>query len=150
MIRRILFVCLGNICRSPTAEAVFRKMADRDDLLIDSAGTSGWHIGNRPDARAIAAAARAGYDLTDLSARQVVAADFGRFDLIVAMDGNNRDTLRQMAPAAKHDKIRLLLDFAADLPDTDVPDPYYDDSFDETLALIEAGCRGLVTAISPI
>ena len=148
---RILFVCLGNICRSPTAEAVLRSLAEREapelPLEVDSAGTAGYHVGAPPDPRTRAAAARRGYDLSALRARLVEPADFERFDLILAMDRENLSVLRQRAPAVAMERLRLLLEFAPQSGSEDVPDPYYGgpNGFEEVLDLIEAATRGLLT-----
>jgi protein-tyrosine phosphatase len=129
MTRRVLFVCLGNICRSPTAEAVFRELLRREAaglaVDVDSAGTHGYHAGEPPDARAIAAAARRGIDMSDLRARMLEAADFERFDLVLAMDQQNFRRLQRLAPAAYRNRLRLFLDYAPDLGRREVPDPYY-------------------------
>ncbi len=126
---KILFVCLGNICRSPTAEIVFREIVAREApdlrLEIDSAGTAAYHIGAPPDSRTRQAALRRGYDMSSLRARVVEPQDFGRFDLILAMDRQNFDDLRQRAPATARNRIRLFLEFAPDTDTTEVPDPYY-------------------------
>ena len=127
---RILCVCLGNICRSPTAEAVLR--AHLPEAEIDSAGTGGWHIGKPPYGPAMEAASRSGYDLSTQRARQVSTADFDRFDLILAMDRQNLADLRGMAPEAAH--LRLFLE---PVGDGDVPDPYFTRDFDGALDLIE-------------
>lgn len=142
---RLLFVCLGNICRSPTAEAVFRKLAAEAGLaaMADSAGTGGWHAGEAPHPPMIAAARRRGYDLSPLRARQVTAADFTGFDLILAMDGKNLSDLRRIAPAGGA-RLQLFLDHAPDCGLRDVPDPWYTEDFDQTLDLAEAACRGLI------
>jgi protein-tyrosine phosphatase len=129
---RILCVCLGNICRSPTAEAVLR--ARLLGARIDSAGTAGWHMGNPPYGPAMQAAASRGYDLTDQRARQVSVADFNRFDLILAMDRQNLADLEALAPADTTAELRLFLD---PLGGGDVPDPYYSRDFDGALDLIE-------------
>ena len=138
---RILFVCLGNICRSPTAEGVMRRLLEQEglDWEVDSAGTGAWHVGNPPDARATAAAARRGIAL-DGAARQVRPADFERYDLILAADRSNLRDLLAIAPRQHRDKVRLLLG------DRDVPDPYYgaDGGFDEVLDLCEDACRRLL------
>lgn len=149
MSSRILFVCLGNICRSPTAEAVFRQRAAAaglQHLHIDSAGTSGWHIGKRPDPRTVRAAEQRGYDLSALRGRQVDAADFSGFDLILAMDRQNLADLQSMAPKGSVAALGLLLDFAEGVRTRDVPDPYYGgaDGFEEVLDLIEQASDGLV------
>jgi len=147
---KILFVCLGNICRSPTAEIVFREIAAREapDLRveIDSAGTAAYHVGSPPDSRTRQAALRRGYDMSALRARVVEPQDFGRFDLILAMDRQNFDALRQRAPATAHQRIRLFLEFAPDADTTEVPDPYYGgpNGFEEVLDLVEAAARGLL------
>src|SRR3954469_2484567 len=115
---KILFVCLGNICRSPTAEIVFREIAAREapdlHLEIDSAGTAAYHVGSPPDSRTRQAALRRGYDMSAIRARVVDPQDFVRFDLILAMDRQNIDTLRQRAPVTAHGRIRLFLEFAAE------------------------------------
>src|ERR1700743_3513649 len=147
---KILFVCLGNICRSPTAEIVFREIVAREapDLAIeiDSAGTAAYHVGAPPDSRTRQAALRRGYDMSALRARVVEPQDFGRFDLILAMDRQNFDTLRQRAPAMVHVRIRLFLDFAPEADTTEVPDPYYGgpNGFEEVLDLVEAAAHGLL------
>jgi low molecular weight protein-tyrosine phosphatase len=147
---RILFVCLGNICRSPSAEAVLRAIASREApelrIEVDSAGTAGYHIGAAPDARSQEAARRRGYDMSSLRARIVEPEDFERFDLILAMDRNNLAVLRRQAPAALRERVRLFLEFAPDAGATDVPDPYYGGSsgFEEVLDLVEAAARGLL------
>jgi len=153
MTRRVLFVCLGNICRSPTAEAVFRELLRREAaglaVEVDSAGTHGYHAGEPPDARAIAAAARRGIDMSDLRARMVEAADFERFDLVLAMDEQNLRRLHRLAPAGYRQRARLFLEYAPDLGRRDVPDPYYggETGFEEVLDLVEAASRGLLAAL---
>ena len=150
---RILFVCLGNICRSPTAEAVFRAIAAREladfELTIDSAGTAGYHMGEPPDRRTREAAARRGYDLSDLRARMVEPEDFERFDLILAMDRQNLRTLERRAPVQVRERIRLFLEYAPEAGETEVPDPYYGgaNGFEHVLDLIEAASRGLCDAL---
>lgn len=144
----VLFVCLGNICRSPTAEAVFRTRAAAAglDVAIDSAGTGAWHVGAMPDERAQAAGRARGYDLTSIRARQVVEDDYKMFDLVLAMDHDNLATLKSRAPKDRHGRIRLFLDFAPEARLNAVPDPYYggDDGFEEVLDLIETASDGLV------
>ena len=142
MTRSVLFVCLGNICRSPTAEGVFRALSARAglDIQADSAGTGGWHAGEPPHPPAVAAALRRGYDLSDLRARQVTAQDFARFDLILAMDRRNLADLRALH-RGPHPGLRLFLDTA------EVPDPWYTGEFDRTLDLVESGCRALIQRI---
>jgi protein-tyrosine phosphatase len=147
---RILFVCLGNICRSPTAEGVLRELAVREapelPLEIDSAGTAGYHVGEPPDPRMCHAAARRGYDLSGLRARVVEPGDFERFDLILAMDEDNLRALKRRAPAHGHERLRLFLEFAPESPTAEVPDPYYGGAkgFEEVLDLVESAARGLL------
>ena len=151
---RVLFVCMGNICRSPTAEAVFRKMVDESPLAgrmeIDSAGTIGSHAGAKPDPRAIELAASHGYALERLRARQVMEADFGRFDYVIAMDAQNVQHLKDACPPDAAHKIELLMAFAPDAGTHEVPDPYYGSAadFEHALTLIERGCRGLLQHIT--
>jgi protein-tyrosine phosphatase len=150
---KILFVCLGNICRSPTAEIVFREIVAREapdlGIEIDSAGTAAYHVGSPPDFRTQQAALRRGYDMSALRARVVEPQDFGRFDLILAMDRQNFDALRQRAPGTAQGRIRLFLDFAPAAFTTEVPDPYYGgpNGFEEVLDLVEAAARGLLEHI---
>jgi protein-tyrosine phosphatase len=147
---KILFVCLGNICRSPTAEVVFRAVAAREApdivLEIDSAGTAGYHVGELPDRRTRQAAARRGYDLSALRARVVEPRDFEHFDLILAMDRENLQALERRAPPQSHDRLRLFLEFAPQTGISEVPDPYYGgpNGFEDVLDLIEAASRGLL------
>ncbi len=147
---KILFVCLGNICRSPTAEGVLRALAAREapdlPLEVDSAGTAAYHVGQPPDPRTRAAAARRGYDLSALRARTVEPADFELFDLILAMDRENLNALQRRAPPHTHERLRLFLEFAPDAMPGDVPDPYYGgpNGFEEVLDLVEAATRGLL------
>jgi protein-tyrosine phosphatase len=147
---RILFVCLGNICRSPTAEVVFRTLASRESpdlvLEIDSAGTAGYHVGELPDRRTRQAAARRGYDLSALRARVVEPRDFEYFDLILAMDRENLRALERRAPPQARERLRLFLDFAPEAGIGEVPDPYYGgpNGFEDVLDLIEAAARGLI------
>jgi len=146
----ILFVCMGNICRSPTAEGVFRRLLAEAGLegrvRVDSAGTHGYHIGAPPDRRAAAAAKARGFDLSGLRARRVVTEDFDEFDLIVAMDSDNLDDLRAMAPDAGRAESRRLMDFSDGSHGPDVPDPYYGglNGFELVLDLVEGACAGLL------
>jgi protein-tyrosine phosphatase len=147
---KILFVCLGNICRSPTAEAVFRAVAAREapELMIevDSAGTAGYHVGEPPDLRTRQAARRRGYDMSSLRARIVEPRDFEDFDFILAMDRENLKVLNHRAPVQARDRVRLFLEFAPDAATTEVPDPYYGgpNGFEEVLDLVEAATQGLL------
>jgi protein-tyrosine phosphatase len=153
---RILFVCMGNICRSPTAEATMRALVREagleDEIEIDSAGTGGWHVGEAPDRRATTAAAARGITL-DGAAREVTLEDFVDFDLLLAMDRFNEDALLLLAPDEQlREKVRLLREFdptsKAD-GDLDVPDPYYggEEGFEHVLDLVRAACEGLLEQI---
>lgn len=145
----VLFVCMGNICRSPTAEGVFRRHvaeAGLDDLFeIDSAGTHAYHVGEPPDRRAQEAATRRGFSLDDIRARRVAAGDFERFHHIIAMDEDNLVMLHEQADATHREKIRLFLEFGSG-PETEVPDPYYGGAtgFERVLDLVEDASRGLL------
>jgi protein-tyrosine phosphatase len=149
---RILFVCLGNICRSPTAEAVMRGLTAEaglaDEITIDSAGTGDWHIGHPPDPRAVEAGRKRGLTV-DGAARQIAPSDFENFDLIVAMDSSNRIDLIELV-GEDDPKIRLLREFGGD-EDPDVPDPYFggEDGFDEVVELIDRHCRALLSQVAP-
>lgn len=146
----VLFVCLGNICRSPMAEGVFRRMvADaglRDAITVDSAGTGDWHVGEQPDRRAIQAAAKRGIDITGIRARLVHEKDFGSFAHILVMDRNNLAALQRMAPSGGTIP-ELFLRYAPGADIDEVPDPYMTGGFDEVLSLIEAGSAGLLRAL---
>jgi protein-tyrosine phosphatase len=147
-------VCMGNICRSPTAEAVLRHRLARagvGDIEVDSAGTHAGHIGHQPDDRAIAHAGRRGYDLTGLRARRVRAEDFVHFDLLIGMDDDNLAALRELCPEGAAHKLVRLLDFAPDAGVAQVPDPYYGGpgGFERVLDLVEAGCDGLLQYLQP-
>jgi protein-tyrosine phosphatase len=147
---RILFVCMGNICRSPTAEAVLRALAARQapglGLEIDSAGTHGYHVGHAPDERSQQVARAHGVELSGLRARQLTVADFDTFDLLLVMDRDNLEFARAMAPHGRRERVRLLLDFAPDQPLREVPDPYYGgpSDFERVYALAEEAARGLL------
>jgi len=153
---RLLFVCMGNICRSPTAEGVMRHLLREqgleDEIVVDSAGTGGWHVGDPPDRRATAAARTRGIVLEG-AARQVRPSDFEDYDLLLVADRENLADLRAIAPDdAARAKVRLLREFdpASDgAPDLDVPDPYFGgpDGFEDVLDLVEAACRGLLAEI---
>ncbi|HST36413.1 MAG TPA: low molecular weight protein-tyrosine-phosphatase [Allosphingosinicella sp.] len=148
---RLLFVCMGNICRSPLAEAAFRAEASRIELdaEADSAGTGGWHAGEPPDRRAIAAAARNGVDISGLRARQVKREDFDRFDEIVALDHDNLAHLQRMRPANARARLSLLFDHVPGREGEAVADPYYggDAGFDVTWRDVSEGARGLAGAL---
>jgi protein-tyrosine phosphatase len=150
---KVLFVCLGNICRSPTAEGVFRKLAAEADLLdmieIDSAGTHAYHIGEPPDARAQAAARRRGVDLSSLRGRQALASDIERFDYVLAMDRENFENLLAICPTGFEHRVRLLMEFAPARPEDEVPDPYFGgpNGFDRVLDMVEEAARGLLEDI---
>ncbi len=142
---RVLFVCLGNICRSPTAHGVFRAKARAAGLevITDCAGTGNWHIGSAPDRRAQRSAAARGYDLSDLRARQFIPADYERFDLILAMDRTNLRDLEAQRPQGNNIPVRLFRS-RIKTDATDIPDPYFNDNFDEVLAMIELCADALV------
>jgi low molecular weight protein-tyrosine phosphatase len=151
--RRVLFVCLGNICRSPTAEGVLRQMAaqqaPRLALEIDSAGTADYHIGAPPDLRSQRAAQRRGIDISGLRARQVTQDDFARFDLILAMDRENLRELSAMKPDTSRASLKLFLEYAPESNLHDVPDPYYLDAsaFEAVLDLSTVASRGLLASL---
>ena len=153
MFKGVLFVCLGNICRSPTAEAVFRSKATAagiiEQLLIDSCGTGGYHSGESPDPRAQQAGKLQGYDLSSIKARKVVMSDFEKFDVILAMDKQNYSNLIAMSDRQYHHKIKLFLDYAEGCAEKEVPDPYYggDDGFGHVIDLIEQASKGLIADI---
>ena len=150
---RVLMVCLGNICRSPTAEGVLRHLAAKEApqlaLEIDSAGTADYHIGAPPDPRSQRAALKRGIDISCLKARQVAADDFARFDLILAMDAENLRELQAMQPRNSRAAVKLFLEYAPEAALRDVPDPYYRDAaaFEEVLDLTTAASRGLLAAL---
>lgn len=150
---RVLFVCTGNICRSPTAEGVFRQVVQDAKLdgriSTDSAGTHDYHVGEPPDRRSVQAAKSRGFDISDLRARKVRAADFDDFDLILAMDRGHFDQLVRMAPEDRRDRIKLFMDYAPDAPKREVPDPYYGEGthFTEVLDLVEAASEGLLNSL---
>lgn len=148
---KVLFICLGNICRSPTAEAVFKTRAAAAGLSahIESAGTSGWHVNEPPDPRAIDAGKARGYSFAGQASRKVTRANFGSFDYILAMDRNNLSALSDICPEVHKSKLALFLDYAPQLSIREVPDPYYGglDGFDNVLNLVEAASDGLIKAI---
>lgn len=147
---KVLFVCLGNICRSPTAHAVFRsKVRDaglEEIILVDSAGTGSWHIGSRPDSRSIQIAETNGYDMNDIYARQICAEDFNEFDYILAMDEENYNNIQLVKGYSESVLLHHFLKFNSATNELNVPDPYYSsaDGFSEVLNLIEAASDGLL------
>lgn len=149
----ILFVCTGNICRSPTAEAVFRhevrKAGLSDYLKHDSAGTYGYHIGDPADHRTISIAGEQGVDMSDLRARQLMRSDFEKFDLLLAMDKSHYDFMKAMAPSSSQDKIKMFMSYAPDAGYDDVPDPYYgeEEDFELVYRLVEKSVGGLLQCL---
>lgn len=149
----ILFVCLGNICRSPLAEGVFRHLAEKRGeaalYRVDSAGTGGWHNGDAPDRRSVRVAAQHGIDISGQRARQVVAGDFGGFDLIVAMDRDNLSVLKARAPVESVGRVHLFSQITADA-ERDVPDPYYGgpEDFEQVYSMLFSGCSALLEALA--
>jgi len=150
---RILFVCMGNICRSPSAEGVMRKLVDQSGLQhlieIDSAGTHAYHVGAPPDARSQATARRRGYELAALRARQVADDDFSEFDLLLAMDRDNLALLQRRCPPHLQNKLKLMMGYAEHSAVTEVPDPYYEGArgFEIVLDYLEDACGGLLRAL---
>ena len=149
----VLFVCTGNICRSPTAEAVFRKLAAdagmAEAVAADSAGTHGYHVGEPPDLRAQKAAAKRGYDLSALRARTIEDADFQRFDLILAMDRDHYSILSSMAGPPADDRLKLMMSYARRFKEPEVPDPYYGgpQGFERVLDMLEDAAKGLLESL---
>jgi protein-tyrosine phosphatase len=154
----ILFVCMGNICRSPSAEGIFihqlAQSAFKNQVSTDSAGTHGYHVGHPPDRRAIATTARFGISIEQLRSRKVKPSDFDEFDLIIAMDADNLRILKDLRPAQSRSKLALMLEYLpVDSGDasriTDVPDPYYGDigDFEYMYSLLEPACAGLLKAV---
>lgn len=141
---KVLFVCLGNICRSPSAEGVFREMTANE---TDSAGTAGWHVGKPPYGPMQEAATRRGYDFSDLRARQFERADFERFDLIIGMDASNLEDIERLRPGGNDTPVRCFTDYAPESGMHEVPDPYYTRDFDGALDLIEQCSKGLKAKI---
>ena len=154
MTSKVLFVCLGNICRSPTAEGVVRAIAAREfpalDIEVDSAGTADYHVGEPPDRRTVAAARRRGYELAALRARQVQPGDFARFDLVLAMDRANLAELESRRPRDGTARLGLFLGFAPMTGVAEVPDPYYGavEDFERVLDLCEAGARAMLATLA--
>lgn len=150
---KVLFVCLGNICRSPTADGIFRNLLVREKLeqhiVVDSAGTGDWHVGKAPDTRTVAAARQRGYDLSILRARQVNKHDFAEFDYVLAMDKANLLDLQRMKPSTYTGHLGLFLEFGSRGDYSEVPDPYYGgtDGFELVLDLVEDAAQGLLNHI---
>jgi len=149
----VIFVCMGNICRSPTAEAVFRHYVDNagmsGQIMIDSAGTHDYHIGDKPDARAQRAAQQRGYDMSQLRGRQVEENDFRQFDYVLAMDRANLAILQNITPHGSDTRARLFLEYARHYNEREVPDPYYGgaDGFERVLDMVEDAAQGLLEEI---
>lgn len=154
MTNRVLFVCLGNICRSPTAEGVLRGIAAREfagvPLYVDSAGTADYHVGEPPDRRTVAAARRRGYELASLRARRIARSDFESFDYILAMDRANLGELDSLGGGISRPHVGLFMEFAPELALDEVPDPYYGgiEDFERVLDLCESGARGLLQKLA--
>ena len=150
---RVLLVCMGNICRSPTAEGVLRHFIKinnlGDKVEVDSAGTHGYHVGEAPDSRTQRAASARGYNLSQLRARKVARQDLDYFDLVLAMDKNNLDNLQRLARPDQMQKIKLFMDYAKNFEDDEVPDPYYGlgHGFDLVLDMVEDASRGLIAEV---
>jgi len=150
---KVLFVCMGNICRSPTAEAVFRARVEEAGLaqhvLIDSAGTHDYHIGDPPDLRTQRAAMLRGYDMSALRGRQVEKSDFSRFDYVLAMDHANLAILYRLCPPTHHERLGFFLEYASRHEEREVPDPYYGgaDGFERVLDMVEDAAEGLLAHI---
>lgn len=150
---KVLFVCTGNICRSPTAQGVFQHLVDEsglsDAIKVDSAGTHNYHIGESPDARSIIAARKRGYDLSQLTARQVNATDFQEADLILAMDWENLAYLQQNCPKVYHYKLMLMMRFSNSYEEANVPDPFYggSDGFKKVLDYLEDASEGVLELV---
>ncbi len=151
---KVLFVCMGNICRSPLAHGLFEHRVEQaglsERISIDSAGTHAYHVGNEPDPRSQQTALRHGIDLSSQRARQVTASDFLHFDYVLAMDRDNHAILSAQCPDEHRHKLKLFLEFAPQLPEREVPDPYYggDSGFEHVYQLIEAASEGLLTEIT--
>jgi len=150
---RVLFVCMGNICRSPTAQGIFRKLLQREGLVgmveTDSAGTHGYHLGQPPDPRAQQTALRRGVDVSDLRARLVEPEDFSRFEYVLVMDQDNYHNVARICPAGEEHKLFLFMDYAPEFRTREVPDPYYGGSsgFDRVFDMLEAASEGLLKEI---
>ncbi len=150
-VKRVLFVCTGNICRSPTAEAILRKHAKEQglDVVVDSAGTHGYHIGEAPDPRSVKAGARRGYDLSTIRARKITREDFERFDYLIALDEGHLALMQAACPVGLQHKLHAMMVFAPQLGYSEVPDPYYGPAagFEQVIDLLEAATTGLVKTL---
>jgi len=150
---KVLFVCMGNICRSPTAHGVFRHLVEQNQLTdhieIDSAGTHAYHVGNPPDSRSATTALERGIDLSDLRARQVTVGDFSTYDYVIAMDRENHGNLMRLCPENYRERIHMFMDFAHDWSNAEVPDPYYGGAsgFDRVFDMVESASLGLLAQI---
>ena len=150
---KVLFVCMGNICRSPTAHGIFRKMVEdaglQAQIEIDSAGTHAYHVGNPPDSRSLQTGRGRGLDFSDLSARQAKSADFDNFDYVLAMDKDNFRNLKAICPEGQESRLYMFMDFAPHLKIKEVPDPYYggDSGFEQVFDMVEAASKGLLEEI---
>jgi protein-tyrosine phosphatase len=153
MMTKVLFVCMGNVCRSPSAETVFRHLVNEAGLGeivgVDSAGTHNYHVGEAADSRAVVAASKRGYQFAERTARQVTADDFLQYDLILAMDWENLSALQQQCPKIHHHKLMLLMRFANEFEEATVPDPYYSspEAFNKVLDYIEDACQGVMELV---
>jgi len=151
--QRVLFVCTGNICRSPTAEGIFLKLVNdaglADRIIVDSAGTHGYHVGEPPDLRTQEAAVRRGYDLSRLRARKFQREDFHRFDLVLAMDRDNHGILSRLAQPSTGHRLRMMMEYASQFREIEVPDPYCGgpDGFERVLDMLEDAAQGLLESI---
>ena len=150
-IKSVLFICTGNICRSPTAEGIFRKRVEELglDVVVDSAGTHGYHVGDAPDPRSIKAAAKRGYDISKLRGRKLSSEDFARFDFVVALDDEHMRLMRRNCPPELQHKLHDMMRFAAKAGHLEVPDPYYGpaEGFELVLDLLEEAIEGLLKEI---
>ncbi|MFV0543950.1 MAG: low molecular weight protein-tyrosine-phosphatase [Marinicella pacifica] len=150
---KILFICMGNICRSPSAEAIFSQLIKdaglTDQFVIDSAGTHAYHVGHAPDKRSVAAAGNRGIDMNHLRARQVELSDFTQYDRLIVMDLANLHELKKRFPDQSHDKVSLMMSYAEKRTETEVPDPYYggEDGFERVLDLLQDAAQGLLDDI---
>ena len=147
---KILMVCLGNICRSPLAEGILKQKAQERELSwqIDSAGTSGWHIGELPDSRSISTAKAHGIDISDQRSRQLKTADLQEYDLILAMDTSNYNDILRLANKDQRDKVKMILNFSYPRENRTVPDPYYNDGFEQVYQLLDTACDKLIQHIT--